>query len=203
MTASISLSLPSVLRLPSIQVFTDYTVNAPSADRYYAELETQATGEILRLSISSWQATIQLDRADFLQVVVPGLSDDLMQQVLAQIDLGDQHLSVYRKAGNILRRMVRVDLDAWYQNEGPRRATLTLSGYGRDVIYEVPLSSRNVTGVRTLMQSSRGSSVRCNIDWLLEPGMEAVLPSGAIIQVSYINYYVSISEAWMQIGERD
>lgn len=202
---------PSLLDEPSAALFPDPSVTLSRQVQYYARLEPAEAGSPIRLSTSSWQATIQLDRADFLQTSVPGLTEaqfDAIQTLIdAQAQLTDLKLVVYQEALDasgtlVAQEMVRVDLEDWYRNDGPRNSTLTLSGYRRDVVHALPTPWRSVSGIRTLMRSLRGSSVRCDIDWLLRPGMEARLPDSTVIPVSYINYYVGANEAWMQIGER-
>jgi len=203
---------PRVLGSPWGALFEDPSVTLSRQVQYYARLEPVDVGSPIRLSVSSWQATIQLERADFLQISVPGLTDTQFEAIQTLIDaqtqITDLGLVVYQEAANasgtlVAQEMARVDLEDWYRNDGPRNSTLTLSGYKRDVVHDLPTPWRSVSGIRTLMRSLRGSNVRCDIDWLLRPGMEARLPDGTVIPVSYINYYVGADEAWMQVGERN
>lgn len=199
---------PRVLQVGSGYVPAPFYLPVAEPDEYFAQLEDADGTVLLRLAISSWQGTLQTDQADYLQVVAPGFSDAQMIEFLVLLDaqeaITDLRLVVYRKQGSFEREMARVYLEEWYYNEGPLRSTLTVSGYSRDDSPAVPSGSfRNVTGARTLMRSARGSSLRCDIDWLLRPGMEAHTAEGFVIQVSYINYYANSAESWMQIGERN
>lgn len=174
---------------------------ADAPDLYAARLEDPAgVGEALDLRISSWQSTVQLGRANYLQVVVPGASG-LMAEVTPR---SDWDLVVYRKGtvageGNFETEMARVTLGAVAYNAGSRNATLTLSGYTRQESYP-DYGERSIRRVQTIATTAASMRVRAEIDWWLRPGMTARLPDGSTMVVRYINYYVGGNQAVMDIG---
>lgn len=155
----------------------------------------------LPLAISSWQSTVQAGRSDYLNVVVPGLTTDLMDAISAR---PDGEIVVYRGARFEDGTVQTVELSrAAFQSaafdRGPGRFTATLSGY-RAVVYG-DLGTRTLFGVRSMSVSSGGMRVRCAIDWRLRPGMTAIA-AGQSLNVAYINYYVNRTDAYMDVGER-
>lgn len=168
-----------------------------------------APRETHRVRISSWQATVQRDRQSYLQMVVPAIAE--------QVDLIDQALSdptseiaVVRIARlpdgvEIERQMALAPLDTPQIARGPERMTATLSGY---MLRFYPAGERPeatdrlLTGVRSVTTGQGGPRVRCSIDWLLEPGVRAIYSDSESMVVDYINYYVTGSDAFMDVGAR-
>jgi hypothetical protein len=168
--------------------------------RYYAlEIDDGALDPI-RIPISSWQATIQLDRASYGQAVIPGA----LPWVDAIDARADGEFVIYRGVRypngdtqeiEIARvPMQQVDLD-----QGPTNATIRLSGYW---VEPPPLSSltRTLHNVRS-RSVGRGLRVRCDIDWFLRPGFTASVDNGSFT-VRYINYYANASDEYMDVGEQ-
>ncbi|MDY0071833.1 MAG: hypothetical protein RBR77_04205 [Thauera sp.] len=187
--------------------FNDWSslIEFDAPDGYVARLEDPAgQGEPLNLRISSWQSTVQLGRANYLQVVVPAAAG-LMPLVESR---SDWDLVVYRQAligqGAFESEMARVPLGSAQLNQGAHRATLTLSGYGRQDVYP-DYGERMLAEVQTYYKSGNSSRIRAKIDWWLRPGMTAKLPGGESVTVRYINYYVTTEgpQAYMDIGSAD
>lgn len=156
----------------------------------------------LRLPISSWQATVQNGRADYVQAVVPAVVD----LVDAINDRPNGEIVIYRGArspdGSKREvEMARAPLGQFRIDRGPFRATGTLSGYAETSTNADP-STRALTGLRSLSIDSSGVRARTDIDWLLRPGMMASV-GGYAFEVSYINYYVGNNQAYMDVGERN
>lgn len=202
-----ALSAASVLGAPGAFVLNDWTATVPRSAQiyYYAELRGIET---VRLPISSWQATLQVGRESYLQCVVPAAENYIDD--IAAAGLGSQ-LAVIRGAlfpeGE--RReldMATVPLKQMPYQRGPQRSTVTLSGYGDITFSAVDASAppagsiRPLSGVQTL-STQGGVRVRCELDWLIRPGLLAEV-DGIQFPVSYINFYVNPAQTFMDVGER-
>lgn len=175
-------------------------ITAETVDRYSAQLiDPAGVGEPLNLRISSWQGTIQAGRASYLQCVVPA-ADGLLESL---VERSDWVLSVSRlaKIGGIdfAQEMARVPLGQIQYSKGPSRATVTLSGYATELSFP-DFGSRTLTGIR-MISSGSSMRVRTGIDWALMPGMTAIA-DGVPMVARFINYYVSTSESYMDVGDR-
>ena len=201
--------LPSPIAAPSIYQAGPSFIPPEGRPQIYYTAELRSGGNVLRLPISSWQATLQTDRLSYLQCVVPAAEhyiDDI-----AGMGLGST-LTVIRGAllpdGETTELdMATVPLQQMPYQRGPQRSTVTLSGYGNiefDVVdAEAPPegSVRTLTGVQTISVDQGGNRARAEIDWLLRPGMIAVADSSAF-QVAYINYYANSNQEFMDFGSR-
>ena len=198
---------PSPLGEPRARMINDWTNTIPPTAQIYYRAELRHAGGTVKLPISSWQATIQIDRASFLQAVVPAAEtyiDDIIEAGL------DSELAIVRgvRVGDEDREldMASVPLGQMPYQSGPQRSTVTLSGYGaiafEAVDGEAPPSGtvRSLTEVQTI-STQGGTRVRAGIDWLLRPGLIAEA-DGVQFNVSYINYYVNAANAFMDVGER-
>lgn len=185
--------------------FADWTaaLDPVQTSIYYACELTGAENSLsdLRLPISSWQATVQNGRADYVQAVVPA-AEEYLDAIAAR---PDGRIKIHRGArfangtGRELE-LTSVPLQAAYLSIGPRRRTIVLSGYGA-VTTSINPSVRHLEGVRSVSVQSGTLRARSAIDWLLRPGMVAHA-AGYEIQCDYINYYVSGNDAYMDVGER-
>ena len=196
------ISVPSMLGSPGAFVLNDWTGIVPELAQTYYAAELQLGGDSERLPISSWQATVQADRSSYLLAVVPAAAA-LMDRITA---LADGDLVVYRgvrlDSGDSEIEMARVPLgEATYQR-GPQRATVSLSGYGSISFADSGAGvTRTLTGLRSVATQGGFFRVRADIDWLLRPGMTASA-DGQTFTVSYINYYVTRGQSYMDVGER-
>lgn len=203
-------AVPGPLGAPAVDVFHDFSV-APEVARatvYYA-CDVVDGAPVVRLPISSWQATLQTGRSNYLQAVVPAVAD----YVDALTGLSDAaEFVIYRgvrldDGATIEQEMARAPVTARF-DRGPVRYTCTLSGYSTGFVEpEVPVEAtdRGLEQVRSVSSGSGGLRVRCAVDWFLRPGQRAVV-EGAPFVASYINYYVLMSgrgDAYMDVGERN
>lgn len=172
---------------------------AGSVLQYVCDLITP-TGTV-RVPISSWQATLQTDEASYAQVVIPALLD----YVQAAADATEFVIS--RRArlalgGAIEYAMVRAPIDTRSFAQGTANYTGTLSGYFDALAMSAGPAAldRTLTAVRTVTEGDGGLRIRCDVDWLLRPGMRAV--NGATtFTVGWINYYVLGDDQYMDVGE--
>jgi len=161
----------------------------------------------LKLPISSWQATLQIgERSSYVQCVVPAALQYFAD--IAAIGVGGK-LAIIR--GEIFpngdqkeSEVASVSVSDYPYQRGPNRETVTLSGYGRLSFIEVdsasPGATRQLPGVQTITVQN-GVRVRCDVDWVIRPGMTAIA-DGVDFTVSYINYYVNQNQQFMDVGER-
>jgi hypothetical protein len=183
-------------------VLNDFTVTlaGDEQDTYVMDLTTPSG--VVRVPISSWQATLQTDRANYAQCVVPGAGAWLTEITSATL------FTIYRVVEidglTIEHEMASLEpsLKQYYQTPG--NYTCVMSGdYTGYTANENPSTDfdRTLTGIRQETNSPGGIRVRCSIDWLLRPAERAYVDGTPFI-VSYINYYVLQGDAYMDVGER-
>ena len=196
------ISLPGPLGSPRIRAINDFSSLVTDYRAFYV---MEVSGDpILRIPISSWQATVQSDRASFLQCVIPA-ADSYAEDLSAR--LGTSTISVYKitylNDEEQKSQLATAPLETTSYARGPSNYTLTISGYGDAETISASTSSRTMTGIRSIYTTSTGKTrARCDIDWFLRPGDTAVV-DGENVTVSYINYYVpTLGDAYMDIGDR-
>jgi hypothetical protein len=194
------ISVPSPLDASETIVVNDFTTLVVPPDLYVMDLTTPSG--VVRVPISSWQATLQTDRANYGQCVIPSV-DAWLTEVAAATDF-----TVYRVAttnNNTIEHLMldsAITLKQYY--ETPSGYVCTISGnYTGYTADEDPPTGydRTLTGVRQITNTPGGIRVRCNIDFLLRPAQRAYV-NGTPFIVSYINYYVLQGDAYMDVGER-
>lgn len=183
--------------------YHDFTAQIGDATtRYVMDLATP--GGLVRVPISSWQATLRTGASCYVQCVVPAVAEwaDSINAATA--------FTIYRTAsipgGDVVEyEMARSPLEQISMARGPTNYTATLSGYSDafaekedpDATYD-----RTLAGIRSITTGSGKTRVRCAIDWLLRPGQRAYYGDGASFVVSFINYYVPTgNDAYMDVGE--
>lgn len=195
-------SIPGPLGTPSILAAYDFSGLIADARSYYVmEIEGDP---VLRVPISSWQATVQTDTSSFLQCVIPA-ADDYVDDIEDRLDT--EQFIVYRTTFvdgvELKSELARALLETTSYAEGATKATLTLSGY--DPAYETPDSpaTRVLSGLRTVTTSSAGAvRIRCDIDWFLRPG-DTAQTDDQTFTVDYINYYApTTGDIYMDVGTR-
>jgi hypothetical protein len=196
-----TVTAPAILGACGVLAFHDFSGQlGDTLTRYVMDLVTPSG--LVRVPISSWQATLQTGRANYVQCVVPAVSAWVSTIGVAtefvltrQAVLPDEKVFEYE--------MARAPLGEARFARGPTNYTCTLSGYspGFAVDEEPSGGVRVLTKVRSISSGSGGRRVRCAIDWLLRPGQLASFEGGTFT-AAYINYYVQGRDAYMDVGER-
>jgi len=151
--------------------------------------------------ISSWQATYQAGgRSSYVQAVIPA-AEALLPDIQARQNGELVIQKGYKLSTGEVRyeEILRSRFDTLRPDRGQRALTVTVSGYLPSIA--VFSGSRTLTGIRTISVQGAKRRVRCNIDLFLKPGMTATA-MGETFQVGYINYYVSQTDKFCEVGER-
>ena len=189
------------LNAPADAPFVDWAANLDplTTQTYYALDIDDGVLDALRIPISSWQATLQLDRSSFVQAVIPAALVWLQQiQARTDPDIIISRGVRYEDGSTQEAELARMPLRTARYQRGPNRATITLSGYGSTPIPDY--GSRTLRDIRSIT-TDPGFRVRCAIDWFLRPGQFATA-DGNLFTVSYINYYANADDQYMDVGER-
>ena len=187
--------------LSEIEEFEDWAIAIdPATSQTYFALDLHAVGmDSVRIPISSWQGTLQLDRSSYLQAVIPAATD----WVTAIADRQNGEFSIsrgvrYADGSTQEEEIMRTPLQQFRMDRGPNRVTATISGFS-SVDPFLPLT-RALNDVRSV-SVGQGTRVRAAIDWFLRPGHTAVF-DGQQFTVAYINYYANNSDQFMDCGDR-
>lgn len=189
---------------PSVLAFHDFTVAIPdTAVSYYHADFTSASG-VVRVPISSWQATLQTGQSSYVQCVVPAvadwvdvLTDAIEFKIIRTVTLLD--------GAEIEQVMAESPLQTLSYARGAYNYTATVAGYPDpyEEIEDPPeVFERTLAGVQTISTTPSSLRVRAQIDWLLRPGWLAVIDEETSLTVAYINYIVGSNQAYMDIGNR-
>lgn len=193
----------SPLGAPYAQAYHDFTAQLGDATtRYVMDLTTP--GGLVRVPISSWQATLQTGASNYVQCVVPAVAD-WVDSINAATAFTITRAATPAGGDTIEYEMASAPLEQIQLSQGPTNFSGTLSGYSTAFAEdEAPDSAydRTLAGVRSVASGSSGYRVRCAIDWLLRPAQRAYLPDGASFIVSYINFYQPQgNDSYMDVGE--
>ncbi len=186
-----------------VRAYNDFTgqLDPRAPLRYVADVVTP--GGVVRAPISSWQATLQLDQACYGQAVFPAVTE-FVDAIVAATEVAILR-SGFVVTGEVVEQlMVRFPVDTRSIARGSRNHTATLSGYFDAFPGESNLPAsmqRPLRDVRSLTEDNGGTRIRCDVDWLLRPGMTATY-GGTTIDVAWINYYVPGNDQYMDVGER-
>ena len=196
-------SAPSPLRSPIVKAYNDFTDQLGDAiTRYVMDLTTP--GGLVRVPISSWQATLQTGASNYVQCVVPAVAD-WVDSINAATAFTITRTATPAGGETIEYEMASAPLEQIQLSQGPTNFSGTLSGYSTAFAEdEAPDSAydRTLAGVRSVASGSSGYRVRCAIDWLLRPAQRAYLPDGSSFVVSYVNYYQPQgNDSYMDVGE--
>lgn len=168
---------------------------------YFMDLVTP--GGLVRVPISSWQATIQTDVQSYVQCVVPAATP-WVPDIEAATEFVISRSGKLLDGSSIEYEMARAPTQTVSLDGGAYNYTATISGYtaASDAVEDPsPSLDRTLQGVRTISRNSGNVRVRCNIDWLLRPGQRAYLDDEPIV-VRFINYYVPGLDQYMEVGDR-
>jgi hypothetical protein len=160
-------------------------------------LELTTPGGQVRIPIESWQARLQVDVASYVQCVIPDASP-WVDDINAATDF-----EIYRTGGGHpdVQMTGPRPVSALF-TRGPHRHNCSISGnlleFSSDPDPD-PLDDRTLTGIRSTIWGS-DLRVYCDIDFQLRPGHRAWAGDLEIL-VSYIQYNVTSTEAYMVVGE--
>lgn len=192
---------PSPLTGLAGYAFHDFTGVLGDEITYYV-MDVIGPGGTTRIPISSWQATLQTERSNYVQCVIPSVGP-----YAATVSAATEFV-IYRqiRLGNSTfeYEMARAPIQTSTFDEGPYRYTCTLSGYSTGFAPdENPAAAydRTLRNIRSISISQSGIRTRCAIDWLLRPSFRVAAKDLSYI-VAYINYYVGNGDAYMDVGER-
>ncbi len=193
-------SASSPLGGPMALAFHDFTpAIGDLVTRYVMDLETP--GGVVRVPISSWQATLQTGASCYVQCVVPACLN-WVSALQAATEFVISRTAQVPGGPVVSIEMARAPLAQLQFDRGPTNYTATLSGYAQAfALAEAPVAAtdRVLQGVRSVSSGAGKVRVRCAVDWLLRPGQRAEL-DGALFDVAYINYYVPGEDAYMDVG---
>jgi hypothetical protein len=190
------------INAPFSAPFVDWAANLdPLTTQTYYALDVEDHETTLRIPISSWQATAQLDRASYLQAVIPAAQD----WVGAVADLASPEMVIskgvrYEDGSSDEAELIRAPLQVSRYQEGPTNATMVISGYVRRQPPDVSLT-RTLRNVRSI-STDPGIRVRADIDWFLQPGHIVTVREQSFV-AAWINYYANAQDEFMDVGERE
>jgi hypothetical protein len=180
----------------------DFTGQLGGTTTYYV-CDISGAAQLLRVPISSWQATLQLDRQQYLQVVIPAVTD-YVGEISARQATGEFIVSRGARTADgdtlIEYEMARAPLQTVRYDRGPERYTCTMSGYSAAAAAIPGLGTVALQSVR-MISITDAIRVRCAIDWLLTPG-QTVTADGRSFTADYISYYCEATDSYMDVGER-
>lgn len=194
-------SVASVLGQPAAVALVDFTASLdPLAPTYWvADLITP--GGLVRVPITSWQATLRLGEPGSAQCVITAATD-YIDDILAATEFVVSRRAALLVGGVMEAQMIRAPISQVSTARGPINFTVTLLG-------DLPASSlpagstvpeRALADVRTVSTYDGYTRVRAAVDWLLRPGHVALLDEEAI-SVETISYYVAF-DAYMDLADR-
>lgn len=185
---------------PAVSLFHDWTnaLASNQPEQYVCDLIGSAT---YRLPISSWQATVQSGRASYLSIVVPAVGNYL-ENINAESDgtIRVSRVSRTIRGETVEKEMASAPISDIRTDRGPLRYSCSISGYG-DPVESGAGESRTLEGVRSISSQINTHRARAGIDWLLRPG-HTVIAGDVSFTVAYINYYVNLTDAYMDVGSR-
>lgn len=196
-----SIAAAGPLGAATILAWHDFTGSVVGSTTYVMDLVT--TGGLVRVPISSWQATLQTDAACYVQCVVPAAAP-WVATILDATEFIISRRARLADGTTIEYEMARSPLEQREPSQGPGSYTVVLSGYPDALTANADPPAeqdRSLQGVRSVSGLPGGMRVRADIDWLLRPGMRALYGSTPIL-VDYINYYVPGNDQYMDVGER-
>lgn len=201
-------SAPSMLSACGVLAYHDFTpALGDVVTRYVLDLVTP--GGLVRVPMSSWQATLQTGRSNYVQAVVPAVLG-WVDAINLATEFVVSRVAVLPDGSALEYEMARAPVGQAQFDRGPQRYTCTLSGYSPGFAVDAAppvVYDRDLVAVRSVSSGSGGMRVRCEIDWLLRPGHRA-FALGVPFVVAYINYYVMLQDngrgdAYMDAGERN
>lgn len=186
------------------EAFTDPTpfVDPFGSITYSMEL-VASDGSSIRVPISSWQGTLQKTEQSYLGCVVPACTDyvDALSDATEFVIWRSVPLLDGNRAEFL---MARAPLQTLTLNHGSSAYTASLAGYfdpWPDIGVPNSRYDRELQDVQTISTYPSGTRYRAAVDLLLQPGQRAIYGSTSFI-VSFINYYVSDTFEYIDLGSR-
>lgn len=154
--------------------------------------------------MSSWQATLQVDRANYAQAVFPAIGP--VADVLASLPATAEFVilrGVKLPDGAIVQQeMARAPCQTLQFDRGPYSHTCTVRGYTEGFTgLDAAPGARALRSIRSISSGNGGRRVRCAVDWFLRPG-NTVQADGIEMVAAFTNYYVTGNDEYMDVGER-
>ena len=196
-------ALPSVLQGPALLSVHDFTGLLGDVTTHYV-MDLVTPGGMVRVPISSWQATLQTDVACYAQCVIPACAP-WVDTINAATEFRVSRRAVLPSGDALEYEMVRSPLQTAAFDRGPLRYTCSISGYSAAltaVANPPAVYDRQLVGVRSTSVTGASVRARCAIDWLLRPGHRAFIGAQPIV-VDYINYYCNGSDMYCDVGSRN
>lgn len=196
-------SVSSPLTGPALLAQHDFTAFLVDDASIAYVMDLVTPGGLVRVPISSWQATLQTDVQSYVQCVVPAATD-WVPDIEAATEFVIWRVGTLLDGSSIEYEMARAPAQTVSLDGGAYNYTATISGYTAALTSdEDPPTAldRTLTGVRTVSRNSGNVRVRCSIDWLLRVGHRAYLDDEPIV-VAYVNYYVPGFDQYMDVGDR-
>jgi hypothetical protein len=196
--------LPGILAAEQVIGAHDFTplMDADQPINYVVDLVTP--DGLVRVPVSSWQATLNAGRVGYGQAVIPA-AEPYVDDINAATEFVVYRRGTTLAGESIEQEMTRTPAEFVTLSTGPNNYTATIYGYPPewDPVEDPPtVYDRTLHGVRSMTTYSSGTRVRCAIDWLLRPGQRAYAGETELI-VGYINFYVPAgADEYMDVGER-
>lgn len=198
------LEIPSPVGAPQALLVNDFTSLLDDVVERYELLLIDAIPQV-RIPISSWQGTLQVDREDYVQAVVPGYDDYAGDLAFAQTNGHEFEVIRYSfiNGQRVNQLLARAPVQTVQVNEGPFRSTATISGYKAANHSSTSITPVGLTGVRSFATTVGGAArFRSDIDWFLRPGQQ-VSHGARTITADYISYFVTTAgDSYMDVGSR-
>jgi hypothetical protein len=193
-------AVPTMLGSPRAYAWHNFSAFVAGLSPRYKMVLTISTGNVTA-PISSWQATLQGLGSCYVQCVIPACEPYVD-------DIGAATAFTIYRTGVInglpfSYQMAGAVLETAQLQQGPRQYTALISGHSGAFAVDdgLPTSlDRPLADVRTIASEPNGLRVRCAVDWLLRPGMRALL-NGTPFEVGKIDYYVADGDQYMDVTE--
>lgn len=195
-------AVPSPLAAALVLALHDFT-SLIVGDRPIYVMDLTTPSGLVRAPISSWQATLQVDFANYVQCVIPAC-EPYIDDINAATAFTIYRRAVFQDGSFLEYVMASAPTGLTSISRGTSNYTAVISGYGAALpaVEEPPEAlDRQLQDVRAIFSQPSGLRVRCGVDWLLRPAQRALLGATSFV-VSYINYYVSDGDQYMDVGER-
>lgn len=171
--------------------------------RYVVDI-TDSLGGVLRVPISSWQATLQTGAKNYVQCVIPACAP-YVDTITDAVRFSIKRLAELPDGTVVEYEMASAPEPTATLSQGARNYTAVISGYSEAFAADdnpPEVYDRRLQKLRTITTIPTSLRARCGVDWLLRPGHRAFVTDSQSINVAFINYYVSAADEYMDVGNR-